>query len=68
MNIKNCYDQKISEYRPWPVRDAVWADITPQTFEDPLFEAGVILTFKKVLLENSRTTWWTFGFSCVYLV
>ena len=57
----------MSEYRPWPVRDALWADSTLRTFADSLNEAGVILTFSKVLWANARTTLWTFGFSCLYL-
>ena len=45
MNIKNCHNKKVSEYRPSPVRDTLCADSTLRTFVDLLREAGVILSF-----------------------
>ena len=58
----------MSEDRPWPIRDTLPEDSILRTFVDSLFEAGVILSFKKVLWTNPKTNLWTFGFTCVYLV
>ena len=58
----------MSEDRPWPIRDTLPEDSILRTFVDSLFEAGVILSFKKVLWTNPKTNLWTFGFTCVCLV
>ena len=55
INVRNCHCKNVSEDRPWPIRDTLPEDSILRTFVDSLFEAGVILSFKKVLWTNPKT-------------
>ena len=45
ISIKNCYNKEVSEYRPWPAPNTLWADDTSTAFVDPLCEPGAPLSF-----------------------
>ena len=69
INIKNCHNNNVSEYRPSLVRDILWADGTLRTC-GLIHCMRLVLTWisKKYICANPRITLWTFGFSYVYLV